>query len=347
LSECRDYSSVLASIDKLRHVLDDRYLQTKSIIQKDRRDSMDETSESTPLINTGVSWLSKSSLLIIITALYFGVGMFWFLIVNNFKFVDSVYTIVIIFTTVGYGIDVQENSADQWFLIFYTIWGVSILGTGVSVMFDGFLEKLSDKQSHKFMQTENCESGIVRQDSEPNTSTLKWLMSLNAFPLMMWLLYLVIGAAVLAEVEGWSFQSAVYFAVISGSTVGFGDFSPQSTTGKVITIFYLPTLIMATGYAFSIMFSTAIEAFVDETYHELMKLENKMDTILHSGNHASMIDLLDADGDGKVREEEYMLQVLINHFNVSDDVLRRIKAKFYALDKDGDGHLDTEDFCFG
>lgn len=40
-------------------------------------------------------------------------------------------------------------------------------------------------------------------------------------------------------VEGWPMLDAVYFSVITISTVGYGDFSPQTTPGKIFTIFYV------------------------------------------------------------------------------------------------------------
>jgi voltage-gated potassium channel len=39
--------------------------------------------------------------------------------------------------------------------------------------------------------------------------------------------------------EHWSFLNAVYFCVVTMSTVGYGDFAPHTALGKVFTIFYL------------------------------------------------------------------------------------------------------------
>lgn len=40
-------------------------------------------------------------------------------------------------------------------------------------------------------------------------------------------------------VEGWGFLDAAYFAVMTISTVGYGDFSSQAMPGKVFTIGYV------------------------------------------------------------------------------------------------------------
>jgi hypothetical protein len=46
-------------------------------------------------------------------------------------------------------------------------------------------------------------------------------------------------ALVYMILEGWSFLDAVYFCVVTMSTVGYGDFSPHTALGKIYTIFYL------------------------------------------------------------------------------------------------------------
>lgn len=40
-------------------------------------------------------------------------------------------------------------------------------------------------------------------------------------------------------VEGWSLLDSVYFSVVTISTIGYGDFAPQTTLGKLFTIFYV------------------------------------------------------------------------------------------------------------
>lgn len=52
---------------------------------------------------------------------------------------------------------------------------------------------------------------------------------------------LVTGTCVYHVAEGWNWLDAVYFSVITLTTVGYGDFSPETTFGKVFTIFYVLT----------------------------------------------------------------------------------------------------------
>ncbi len=47
------------------------------------------------------------------------------------------------------------------------------------------------------------------------------------------------GSVVYHYLEGWNWIDAIYFSVITLTTVGYGDLSPQTDEGKLFTIFYI------------------------------------------------------------------------------------------------------------
>lgn len=50
--------------------------------------------------------------------------------------------------------------------------------------------------------------------------------------------YIIFGASVLSRVEGWSLDDAVYFCIVSLTTVGLGDLVPQSKGSMIFLPFY-------------------------------------------------------------------------------------------------------------
>ena len=72
-----------------------------------------------------------------------------------------------------------------------------------------------------------------RFDSLPGDSFTK--ISVSA------ILIILAGSIFYHYVEGLAWIDALYFSVVTISTVGYGDFSPQTVTGKLFTIFYIIT----------------------------------------------------------------------------------------------------------
>lgn len=50
---------------------------------------------------------------------------------------------------------------------------------------------------------------------------------------------LLLGTVTYHYLEGWSWIDALYFSIITLTTIGYGDFSPQTPGGKIFTIFYI------------------------------------------------------------------------------------------------------------
>ncbi|MCA9932991.1 MAG: two pore domain potassium channel family protein [Anaerolineales bacterium] len=53
------------------------------------------------------------------------------------------------------------------------------------------------------------------------------------------ILLLLAGMLFYHQIEEWSWLDALYFSLITLTTVGYGDFSPQTSAGKIFTMFYI------------------------------------------------------------------------------------------------------------
>ncbi|KAI1768571.1 voltage-gated potassium channel [Hypoxylon sp. FL1150] len=64
---------------------------------------------------------------------------------------------------------------------------------------------------------------------------------------ILFLAYLLLGALVFSEIEGWNFLDAVYWADVTLFTVGFGDFSPQTRLGRGLLVPYALIGVISLG----------------------------------------------------------------------------------------------------
>lgn len=74
---------------------------------------------------------------------------------------------------------------------------------------------------------------------------------------IVWLV--LIGTVAYSLIEGWPWLDALYATIITITTVGYGDFSPQTTYGRIFTIFFTLFAIGIASYAISSLAAIIIE----------------------------------------------------------------------------------------
>jgi voltage-gated potassium channel len=105
-------------------------------------------------------------------------------------------------------------------------------------------------------------------------------------------LTLTMGTFFYHKVEGWSWLDSLYFSVITLTTVGYGDFTPQTDIGKIFTIIYI-----FVGLGILIGFVTPIgEYLVNRRLENIQKKEKERNTPEKEFDFSGVIGKLSGGG---------------------------------------------------
>jgi len=72
------------------------------------------------------------------------------------------------------------------------------------------------------------------------------------YPVSLFLILIFGGAGVFSYLERWTYLDSLYFSAVTATTVGYGDFSPVTSPGKVFTIFFAFCTIGLAFYFFTL-----------------------------------------------------------------------------------------------
>ncbi|RSL53335.1 hypothetical protein CEP54_010446 [Fusarium duplospermum] len=76
---------------------------------------------------------------------------------------------------------------------------------------------------------------------------------------IMFLMYLLIGALIFSNIEGWNYLDAVYWADVTLFTVGFGDFTAETTLGRALMMPYALIGVISLGLVIGSIRSLVLE----------------------------------------------------------------------------------------
>jgi voltage-gated potassium channel len=97
------------------------------------------------------------------------------------------------------------------------------------------------------------------------------------------ILLVVIGTIGFRFLEGWSPLESLYATIITITTVGYGDFTPQTSAGRVFTIFFGVVAVGVAGYAISNLAAWMIQRQQNRAAYKLR--ERKMNQLEELKDH--------------------------------------------------------------
>jgi hypothetical protein len=142
------------------------------------------------------------------------------------------------------------------------------------------------------MHSDGILQSALTDASDANVSFLKSLIMPVSLMLMSWVIWIVF--FMFYEGEELTFVEAFYLVIISGTTVGFGDISPQTEGGQYFATAWLLVIVVLTTTFLGRVAEYVIPQPDDFRLNDVM-LEGPQ----------SVLELCDTDGDGDVEYYEW------------------------------------------
>lgn len=275
-----------------------------------------------------------------------GIVFYSFILDTKFTVIESIYFSVTIFTTVGYGdMSPASSTAGMLFTMFFALYGIIILGIFLGILADMAVarqEKLNEeaakRASGSYLDTMLSKLPDVIDDEaadDPNASFLYDIYEVGK-DLRTNLVILIILATPIITLEKWSIMEGLYWLLITCTTVGFGDESPEHPLSMFLCIFFIP-LAVAFGGTF---LGNVATLYVDKR-NDAMEAQ-----FLNRALSESALDKMDANNDNTVTKDEFLVYMLKTLGKAEQDDIDKILQLFDKLDKDKSGSLTSEDLQF-
>jgi len=180
-----------------------------------------------------------------IAVAYFGLGTLVYTQVEGWTALDSVYFIVASITTVGYGDMSPVTDLGKMLCCLLVLLGVAFIGAALIKLVELFLDAAEALEDELAKAT----GGHIDAPS-PNIFFVPFTACADALDMgpdlregFQWfaalVVMLLVGAVAFCLIEGHNFVDGIYFAVITCTSVGYGDMSPATDNGKIFCIFYM------------------------------------------------------------------------------------------------------------
>lgn len=319
----------------------------KELLYLSEPESEEEEGSDLPFF---IQYPRSANLLLVI--LYAGVGILYFVTVLGWSPETSFYAVAQILTTVGYG-DLPFGEV-KGFVTAYVLVGLAIVANVMNDIFNEVLNSAEDQFSKNVHRAGHFLNADSDSDAAPAHSRrcAQWRDLLHAlltyiFLVCAWVLFFRNYEACscsygITGVEDCdlercvdtggstlSYREAVYEAVITFATVGFGDYSPKSRLGRV-----LGGILMIFGVlAFATLvgsIASLLDAFKD-SYKKKLRVSPQ---VFHA---------IDLNGSGVLGKGEFRSYMLLREGKVSLGLLATIDKLFDSIDRNGNGSLSFDE----
>jgi Ion channel len=276
-------------------------------------------------------------------------------LVEKWSVTDSLFFATVLCTTIGYGDIAPDQPSGRIYTACLCLYGVVMLGIFLGVLGQYVVEehdlaaeerrKKVSSQVVQFLKDENSNTTVEAAEVQPEdvfTESVRddvrerslwediWSLVMYEAPIMGFLVLTSLGIGYL---EGWSWMESLYWLVISGTTVGFGDFHPSLSYTKLFSCFFLPLAVAVLG---------ALLGRIASLY---MDRKRRLAEQRFLSRSLTLCDLttMDTSEDGRVDKAEFLTYMLTALQKVSKEDVQEIVDLFHKLDVDGSNYLSKDD----
>jgi len=270
--------------------------------------------------------------------LYFLVGSIAYMAFEGWSFSECIYFMMVTSTTVGYGDIVPESTLGKLFTCGYSILGITLVLAALAPVLDSLRGPWRDKLlGHLGMGFEAAvdssdESLTIMEINAKIDYRRRYVMALiiPACVLVAGVLIFYFTIRVPSDVVVWGIDclgivDAFYWAIVTATTLGYGDLVPLSNVARFLVFLYMPIAVIALADAVADTQMISIRRRIRET---------------DFGRIADECLLRDAvrgetNFEPKLSESEFLVDQLIANSLVDSDAVLAIRRQFAHLTRRG------------
>lgn len=276
-------------------------------------------------------------------------GFAFFVLQEGAQPETAVYMLAQIITTIGYGDAVHPSYNAQTFLTVYVLLGALIFTNVATDVFDAAIRRTEIRLDTTLAALRER----LRFDGKKPKYPSKYLPLLSSVIILglvifIWVMFFAhyesctcsygstrvancIDGPQCKETGGYQtdIHSALYMAVITFSTVGFGDIAPKSKLGRCVGSFFMIFGVASFGHLVSELFHLIDD---NKNYHRKKSRCTR-----------EVFNLIDENETGWISRPEFLRYMLLRQGKVNVDALRQIDQLFDEIDANRNGRLSFEE----